>query len=318
MEKSKIYSQYTFDPFIDNWQNYYKENFLSFNDELEDLKRGLDITSIKNIDSFVNLMLFKLKTPSNKYLIKTNYLYSEEDIQKIKKEKLKDIEINHIYEKFNIDKSFNLEIPSFRYHNGLKLLPQDITKSITNGSVIDGGAYYGDSSLNFSRYNPSNIYAIEPNSVNFNHLQQTIKNNHLDNIIIPINKALGDKEGTINLGFNSYDYPNLGASAVFNHSKKKQEQVTTTTLDKLTEEYNIKNLKLIKLDLEGYEFESLLMAKNTIIKYKPILLIAIYHTLEEFLKIKPWLDGLNLGYKFIFVPLDTKEILKEFYLIAYI
>ena len=50
--------------------------------------------------------------------------------------------------------------------------------------------------------------------------------------------------------------------------------------------------------MEGAEFNSILGAKNTICKYRPILSISIYHTAIDFLKIKPLLESWNLNYKF--------------------
>ena len=55
---------------------------------------------------------------------------------------------------------------------------------------------------------------------------------------------------------------------------------------------------LIKLDVEGAEPEIIQGALNTIKSQKPLLIIAWYHTPEEFYELKPYLESLNLGYKF--------------------
>lgn len=39
-------------------------------------------------------------------------------------------------------------------------------------------------------------------------------------------------------------------------------------------------------------------AQNTIREQRPVLLISIYHNESDFFDIKPWLETLNLGYKF--------------------
>ncbi|MGV3278961.1 FkbM family methyltransferase [Rickettsiales bacterium LUAb2] len=317
--KTSNYTNYTYDPFIQKWQSYYHDNFLTFNEELELLKQNLDDTSIKEIDNFIQIMLFKLKIPSSQYLIKKSYIYSDLEISKIKQEEISSKEHLEIIKKYNLPTNFHLEIPVFRYHCGLKLLPKSITDKIYTNTVLDGGAYFGDSALIFNKYKPKNIYAFEPCSVNYNFLQQTITNNHLANIIRPINFGLGDKITKINLGFNSFNLPNLGASSVFNHANKNQELINITTIDNfVSTNMNNQNIALIKLDLEGFELEAIMAAKQTIIKYKPILLIAVYHSLEELLKIKPYLENLNLGYKFLFRTLNHGNILREMSLIAYI
>ncbi len=44
-------------------------------------------------------------------------------------------------------------------------------------------------------------------------------------------------------------------------------------------------------------------AVETIKSQKPMLFISIYHSVEDFFEIKPWIENLDLGYKF--------EIIKE-------
>jgi hypothetical protein len=49
----------------------------------------------------------------------------------------------------------------------------------------------------------------------------------------------------------------------------------------------------------------LLWAEKIIKKYKPILLISIYHNWRDFYKIKPLIESWNLGYKFKIKHLST-------------
>ncbi|KKM95531.1 hypothetical protein LCGC14_1187320, partial [marine sediment metagenome] len=51
--------------------------------------------------------------------------------------------------------------------------------------------------------------------------------------------------------------------------------VESTTIDSYVKERNLK-VGLIKLDIEGHGLKALEGAKNTIKKYKPMLLISIY------------------------------------------
>ena len=55
---------------------------------------------------------------------------------------------------------------------------------------------------------------------------------------------------------------------------------------------------LLKIDIEGFESYLLQGAIETIKSQKPALLISIYHNGHDFFEIKPWLESLNLGYKF--------------------
>ena len=58
-------------------------------------------------------------------------------------------------------------------------------------------------------------------------------------------------------------------------------------------------------------------ALETIKSQKPVLVIAIYHQPEEFYELKPFLEQLNLGYKFRMRRSCFCNLLYELVLIAY-
>jgi hypothetical protein len=59
------------------------------------------------------------------------------------------------------------------------------------------------------------------------------------------------------------------------------------------------NLGLIKMDPEGYEWYIVKGASEVIKKYKPVLVIAIYHTPNDFFEMKDKIKALNPNYKFM-------------------
>ena len=121
--------------------------------------------------------------------------------------------------------------------------------------------------------------------------------------------ALGDKNENIKISI-------CGSGSSFKHNFTGiEEEVTVTTLDDYVERNNIK-VGLIKVDIEGFEQNFLKGAIQTIKKQKPILLISIYHNYSDFYDIKPFIENLNLGYKFnIHKPVDG-QILSETLLIC--
>lgn len=68
-------------------------------------------------------------------------------------------------------------------------------------------------------------------------------------------------------------------------------------MDKYVAQNNIQ-VGLIKVDIEGFEQNFLKGAEQTIKSQRPILLISIYHNYDDFYKIKPMIEGWNLGYDF--------------------
>ena len=68
--------------------------------------------------------------------------------------------------------------------------------------------------------------------------------------------------------------------------------------------------------MEGFEQQVLHGAQQTIQTQRPTLLISIYHNADDFFSIKPWIENLNLGYRFkLFKPTNT-AILAGLLLIA--
>ena len=107
------------------------------------------------------------------------------------------------------------------------------------------------------------------------------------------------------------------ASSIVNVDSEKNnvQKIKTVTIDNFVRENQLE-IGLIKLDVEGFEQQVLKGAEETICQQKPILLISIYHNADDFFNIKPWIESLNLGYKFkIFKPTNS-AILAGMLLIA--
>ena len=120
----------------------------------------------------------------------------------------------------------------------------------------------------FERYfQPHFIYSFEPNNNNnnFELIKKAIKLNDLKKVI-PIKLALGNKQENVKLTDDGL------ASAT---DLDGDIEVESTTIDSYVKERNLK-VGLIKLDIEGHGLKALEGAKNTIKKYKPMLLISIY------------------------------------------
>lgn len=76
-------------------------------------------------------------------------------------------------------------------------------------------------------------------------------------------------------------------------------------------------LGLLKLDVEGWESKVIAGARKTILRDKPLLVIAIYHSLTDFFEIKPYLESLNLGYRFMIRRSELCLPMTDLVLIAY-
>jgi|GEM_PF-1601590 len=149
-------------------------------------------------------------------------------------------------------------------------------KNLKNKIIIDAGANVGLFSFFALMLGAKKAYAFEPVKETYNVLKNDIKINKLENKLIAINKALGDKNETKTISFTNAG--DVEASLKEERKKGKlEESILIIKLDDFVKENKLKRVDFIKMDVEGYEENVLLGAKETIKKWKPILSFSAYH-----------------------------------------
>ncbi len=144
--------------------------------------------------------------------------------------------------------------------------------------VIDIGAYYGDSAIWWSKLFEANVIAFEPLTDVFGELQENIELNGLQSRIKAFNVALGSGERI---------YGNR-SGAMFSVIADQKIGIETRTLDSFDLESD-----MVKIDVEGFEYEVLKGAYNTLEKYKPKVIIET-HSKELKAKCSEYLT--DIGY----------------------
>lgn len=185
--------------------------------------------------------------------------------------------------------------------------------SVRNKHIIDAGGYVGDMALLFSSYTDKNIHVFEASPSNMDIIRETIRLNHLDNIV-PVSKALGEKSGTATFSLGERNSCNsLVERPGYNYPD--HIEVPVVTLDDYVRENNIE-VGLIKVDIEGGEQLLLRGAVETIRTQHPILLISIYHSANDFFEIKPMIEKMCDKYTFRIVKPANPAIALETILLA--
>ena len=185
--------------------------------------------------------------------------------------------------------------------------------SVRNKHIIDAGGYVGDTALLFSSYTDKNIHVFEASPSNMDIIRETIRLNHLDNIV-PVSKALGEKSGTATFSLGERNSCNsLVERPCYNYPD--HIEVPVVTLDDYVRENNIE-VGLIKVDIEGGEQLLLRGAVETIRTQHPILLISIYHSANDFFEIKPMIEKMCDKYTFRIVKPANPAIALETILLA--
>jgi len=125
------------------------------------------------------------------------------------------------------------------------------------GDVLDIGANIGYTAMVFARaVDPGRrVYAFEPASENVRSLRATIASAGLENAVIPVHTAIGDRIGDADLALNEF-HPGdhrvqTGAPSLAN--RRASERVRLTTVDAAVDEWRIDRVAFIKIDVQGYE-----------------------------------------------------------------
>jgi len=146
-------------------------------------------------------------------------------------------------------------------------------------TVIDIGANIGTTLLKMAKICGKNGYVLgfEPDPINFKRLQKNIALNNFTNLSVK-QIGLGNKPGRYRL--ENYIEFNSGGKRISTSGKISSNdsmEVEINTLDNfLSQNYNSLNkIDLIKIDVEGFEFNVLKGAKNTIERYTPVLFIEV-------------------------------------------
>ncbi|NCB20876.1 MAG: FkbM family methyltransferase [Clostridia bacterium] len=237
-------------------------------------------------------------------LMDQNQLFNkaEQEEQKNCSQKLK--KISKKLKKYNFS---SVLAETFYSYNGLKYLPKEQQEKVKTGICIDGGAFEGDTAImliNNFQANEVHSFEIEPN--NYKKLLKTIKLSKSDKIRARL-IGLSDHVSS------GYVMGSGGSSSLIEDTNKND-----VIIEKLDNLYSpIEKITFIKLDTEGEE-QSILRGAEAIIKRdKPILAISIYHSVNDFFKVKPLIESIQPGYKFIIKKISPFAVLDEVMLIAY-
>jgi len=204
----------------------------------------------------------------------------------------------------------NPKLKSFYDYN------EDILGPKPDQVVVDCGAYNGDTAQLYLQRTDNRcvIYAIEAFPTNFKVLSQWVKDNNLQNKVIPINIAVGEKNGTISFS-SEKDLLDPRASIISKRGADSALKFKVETLDEIfSRRYNTP-VNFIKMDIEGAEEKAILGAENLIKKYKPGLAIASYHLPAHLWELPLLLSKMNSNYR-IFAGHHPKCVYETEYYLA--
>ena len=278
----------------------YSQLFVRYFDEhcMADLKRnlttGMDDLSCEYVERFCNLS--QLCRLDGKALVNVSEVWTQADRDQMQRYlQCKAAGTPPLLQ--NVDLTWGT---SFINCYGLYDVPADKLAPINGKAVIDAGGFIGDSITIFrARFPQSPVHSFEPLPQNFAYLARLFARDSKRGLVVPVNKALGATAETLKLThMDNSDKFYANSSLLFDYEGSiAYDEVEVITLDDYVQEHDL-SVGLIKMDVEGFEPQIVQGALATIKRDRPVMTISIYHTPEEFFELKPFLERLDLGYKF--------------------
>ena len=148
-----------------------------------------------------------------------------------------------------------------------------------NSVVVECGCHIGTHTIKLAKM-CKELYGFEPLPKSNRILNMNIELNKIENVIIS-DLGVSSELGKVNYLWTGEKTQNIGCSGLDNNPSgmppefekcKEQIEVSLITIDSL----NLDKLDFIKIDVEGYEPKVIQGAMNTIIKFKPIIVIEIW------------------------------------------
>jgi FkbM family methyltransferase len=157
--------------------------------------------------------------------------------------------------------------------------------------VVDVGAYIGLHTLTMSKL-ANTVYSFEPQPLIYQCVKNTLTTQKIENVILH-HVALSNNLGMTNIHTNNNGDASL--EGIRDTKFSMSFPVNTKTLDS----YNIDKINLIKIDVEGHEWEMIEGASNSIIKNKPIIILETFKTKKNIKKIEEFILQYNYTYTYI-------------------
>ena len=206
-----------------------------------------------------------------------------------------------VIENFDGDLLFGVDINSplgswiywHGYHGTDELMVID--RLLRQDSVVfDIGASIGQFTLFMAKRVPhGHVVALEPANTAYQQLIENVQRNDFTNVTtLPVGAAALNLEAELYdtfFGDDIFGVSERGTASMYKGSESAQSIGTASfrSIDDIATELNLKQVDLIKLDVEGAELEALKGAEQTLKTYQPHLVVEVGAELCARAQIKP-------------------------------
>ncbi len=162
--------------------------------------------------------------------------------------------------------------------------------------VVDVGAHIGSFGDDALRRGASRVIMVEPDPVNVECIRRNFPSEIASGRVVVVPEGAWSKVDTLrfsvgvtNSGAGSFVLPEVGHT--------QEIQVPVRPLDDIFETIGVTKVDFIKMDIEGAEREALKGAARTLSRFKPRLMLDMYHRPDDEIVLPQLITSLNPGYK---------------------
>ena len=171
--------------------------------------------------------------------------------------------------------------------------------NVQNKSVLDIGAFVGDSPIYFILKGAKKVYAIEPHPDAYKEMIENIKLNNMEDKIIPVNMGINYEKDYVSIYKSVPDTQGALLKPEGNGIK-----IPAGKLSEIIDKYNI-DAQILKMDCEGCEYDIILKDYDTIKEFDEIGFE--YHAYNTKIPVSKLLEKLNKDFECKFIKGGVNE-----------
>jgi FkbM family methyltransferase len=145
--------------------------------------------------------------------------------------------------------------------------------------VLDCGAHIGVFTSKALELGAAKVVAVEPDPSNLESLRRNFSREIAAGRVVLAPVAVWSSEGKLSLHLGTHG--NTGVNSVVADQGGTSVEVPATTIDRLVDRLRLPRVDFIKMDIEGAEREALRGAAATLKKYRPRLMLDMYHRPDD-------------------------------------
>lgn len=203
-------------------------------------------------------------------------------ISKQKTEEAPRPDVEYNFDRFTILLPADHMLPSYQQHHKKynKFLPHLVRHLSESITIVDVGANCGDTLAAIVQYKLGvTYYPVEGDPIFFEYLLQNIEriksNKLIGNFhVYPINSIVTGRDNNVSL-------EGVGGTK---HAVVKMDGVPNNlieSLDNILSSFSLESLDLLKIDVDGFDWDVINSARKTVLKYNPLIFFELFFSDHE-------------------------------------